>query len=94
MAKKTKIGVLMGNAHAAFPQRIMENFCEWADNKGVQLYFFLGTESRGGRVSRDEDLEDFDYQYMSMYDYVLFADLDAIIVVYGCITTAQEITDK
>lgn len=95
MAKKSvKIGILMGNAHAAFPQRLIENFCEWAENKGAQLYFFLGTESRGIKIRPDEESEDFDYQYMTIYDYALFADLDAVIVVYGCITTVQEIKDK
>ncbi|SFT32458.1 diguanylate cyclase (GGDEF) domain-containing protein [Lachnospiraceae bacterium XBD2001] len=95
MAKKSaKIGVLLGNAHAAFPQRLIENFCEWADNKGVQLFFFLGTESRGVKVHPDEEEEDFDYQYQTIYDYARFADLDAVIVVYGCITTAQNLPDK
>ncbi|MCR4999678.1 MAG: substrate-binding domain-containing protein, partial [Lachnospiraceae bacterium] len=92
--KSVKIGILMGNAHSAFPQRLIENFCVWGENKGVQLYFFLGTESYGMRLERDEELDNFDYQYMSLYDYARFADLDAVIVVYGCITTAQTIADK
>ena len=92
--KPIKIGVLMGNVHAAFPQRLMTNFCEWAENKGVQLFFFLGTESRALKLQKNDEMDNFDYQYMTMYDYALFAELDAIIIVYGCITTAQEIPDK
>lgn len=91
---RRRVGVLIGNIHTVFPTKLIANLDEWAGKEDIDLVFFLGTENTGFSPESGERSEDYDYQYVSIYDYSLFGNLDGVIVAYGLVTAMQEIPDK
>lgn len=93
---KYTIGVLIGNAHTSHPKELMAGVASAAKEKDVNVIFFLGTHS--SYVLRDiigEAHRDcFDYQFNSIYDYALLADVDALIVAYGTVSLFLENKNK
>ena len=95
MAKKRwKIGVFLGNVHFAHPRAMLAAIEEYFSDKEVDVHYFLGTES----MSFSRDLTDvqaqFDYQYLSIYDYEKFENFDFLILAYGNMNIASGINDK
>lgn len=91
--KKT-IGILIGNMHTYFPRMILNKFKKNAEELGVNLVVITGFESNQFFIDDKEVHKDFDYQYLTAYEYADFLKLDALIVVYGSITTFQYIKSK
>ena len=71
MGKKFTIGVLIGNVHTAHPKDLMRGIRAAASGMDVNVIYFLGTQSV--RFNQKFALEDFDYQYNTVYDYAKLA---------------------
>ena len=67
---------------------------EYFSDKNVDVHYFLGTET----MSFSRDLTDvqaqFDYQYLSIYDYEKFENFDFLILAYGNMNIASGIDNK
>ncbi|MCR5097809.1 MAG: GGDEF domain-containing protein [Lachnospiraceae bacterium] len=92
--KRWKIGVFLGNVHFVHPRAMMAAMEEYFRDKSVDVLYFLGTES----VSFVGDLTDaqaqFDYQYLSIYDYEKFEEFDFLIIAFGNMNIAAGIENK
>ncbi len=92
--KKWKIGVFLGNVHFGHPRAMVSAIEEYFIDKPVELMYFLGTESIGFSKDLTEAQAQFDYQYLSIYDYEKFEDFDFLIIVFGNMNIAAGIEDK
>lgn len=92
MGKKFTIGVLIGNVHTAHPKDLMRGIRAAASGMDVNMIYFLGTQSV--RFNQKFALEDFDYQYNTVYDYAKLAKVDVLIIAYGSLCIFQENEDK
>lgn len=92
MGKKFTIGVLIGNVHTAHPKDLMRGIRAAASGLDVNVIYFLGTQSV--RFNQKFALEDFDYQYNTVYDYAKLAKVDVLIIAYGSLCIFQENEDK
>ena len=91
MGKKFTIGVLIGNVHTAHPKDLMRGIRAAASGMDVNVIYFLGTQSV--RFNQKFALEDFDYQYNTVYDYAKLAKVDVLIIAYGSLCIFQENED-
>ena len=94
MDKRKKIGVFVANAHMDHPKKIIRSIYRYFMDKKVDVHFLLGTESGSFYHGLNDDSNDFDYQYLSMFDYSFFEDFDLLIIAYGSLNTFQELGDK
>ncbi len=94
MGKRYTIGVLIGNAHTDHPRGLMRGICDSAEGKDVNVVFFLGTQATIFYQEMIKEREDFDYQYNTIYDYAVLAQLDVLIIAYGSLCIFQENQDK
>ena len=92
MGKKFTIGVLIGNVHTAHPKDLMRGIRAAASGMDVNVIYFLGTQSV--RFNQKFALEDFDYQYNTVYDYAKLAKVDVLIIAYGSLCIFQKNEDK
>ena len=83
MGKKFTIGVLIGNVHTAHPKDLMRGIRAAASGMDVNVIYFLGTQSV--RFNQKFALEDFDYQYNTVYDYAKLAkvSLSKMYLIWG-----------
>lgn len=79
------IGVMIGNVYTSHPQELIHGIGVAAEDKNVNLVFFLGTQSNAfyRNLGSNDQIRDFDYQFNSIYDFSLYGDLDALIISYG-----------
>lgn len=85
MVKDFTIGVLIGNANSSYTRDLMQGIRQEAETLGVHLVFFLGIHSSyyyRSYFGEDTD-DDYDYQFNTVYDYVDFSRLDALLISYG-----------
>lgn len=82
---KYQIGVLCGNTQTDHPYRLLKRIYEGLNKKECDVYFFLGTESESFLRGHSYGDKSYDYQYLYIYDYREFLELDAMIVSYGTI---------
>lgn len=85
MEKDFTIGVLIGNANSSYTRDLMQGIRQEAETLGVHLVFFLGIHSSyyyRSYFGEDTD-DDYDYQFNTVYDYVDFSRLDALLISYG-----------
>ena len=85
MEKDFTIGVLIGNANSSYTRDLMQGIRQEAEMLGVHLVFFLGIHSSyyyRSYFGEDTD-DDYDYQFNTVYDYVDFSRLDALLISYG-----------
>ncbi len=94
MEKRKKIGVFVANAHMDHPKKIIRSIYRYFEDKKVDVHFLLGTESGSFYHGLNDDSTDFDYQYLSMFDYAFFEDFDLLIIAYGSLNTFQMLGDK
>ena len=94
MEKRKKIGVFVANAHMDHPKKIIRSIYRYFEDKKVDVHFLLGTESGSFYHGLNDDSTDFDYQYLSMFDYAFFEDFDLLIIAYGSLNTFQQLNDK
>jgi diguanylate cyclase (GGDEF) domain len=90
------IGVMIGNVHTQHPMELIRGICEAAKTENVNISFFVGAQ--GNAIDfwkRDgNDLFAYNYQYNSLYDYSLIADLDALIISYGTLCIYLDVDDR
>lgn len=92
--KAIHIGVMIGNVHTQHPMELIRGICEAAKTENVNISFFVGAQGsalefwNGG----GDDINAYNYQFNSLYDYSLIGGLDAIIISYGtlCIYLDRE----
>ena len=94
MGDRKKIGVFVANSHMDHPKKIIKSIYKYYQDKKVDVHFFLGTESNSFYRQINNDGQDFDYQYLSLYDYSFFEKLDVLIIGYGSLNTFQKLVDK
>lgn len=83
--KRYSIGVLIGGVHTYFPKEIIRGIQEASKELDANVYFFLGTQTKGffqdilGEYQRDT----YDYQFNTIHDYTLIGGLDGMIINFG-----------
>jgi diguanylate cyclase (GGDEF)-like protein len=90
MGKNYTVGVLIGNAHTNHPRALIKGICDCAKGSNVHVIFFLGTQTTMFYRELVKDREDFDYQYNTVYDYAMLAQVDVLIIAYGSLCIFQE----
>ena len=94
MGERKKIGVFVANSHMDHPKKIIKSIYKYFSDKDVDVHFLLGTESGSFYRQINDNSYDFDYQYLSMYDYAFFEKFDLLIIGYGSLNTFQKLKDK
>lgn len=94
MGERKKVGVFVANSHMDHPKKIIKSIYKYYVDKNVDVHFYLGTESNSFYRQINDKGQDFDYQYLSLYDYSFFDNLDALIIGYGSLNTFQKLMDK
>lgn len=94
MGKNYTVGVLIGNAHTNHPRGLIKGICDSAKGRDVNVIFFLGTQSTMFYREMVKDREDYDYQYNTVYDYAMLAQVDVLIIAYGSLCIFQDNIDK
>ena len=92
--KRWKIGVFLGNVHFVHPRAMMAAIEDYFKDKPVDVMYFLGTESVSFVGDLTEVQAQFDYQYLSIYDYEKFEDFDFLIISFGNMNIAAGIENK
>lgn len=90
MGERSTIGCFVGNSHTDHPSKIIQGFYSGAIDLGCDVHFFLGTESSAFSRGSSQLEDDFDYQYMSIYDYRKFDRLDANCIALGSLMIVQD----
>lgn len=87
MVKKRRysIGVLIGGVHTNFPKEIIKGVIIAAKELDVDVYFFLGTQTKGffQDVIGVYSSNSYDYQFNTIHDYSLISGLDGLIISFG-----------
>lgn len=94
MREKYKIGVLIGNIHTSHPKGLIRGISDCVKDEHVDVIFFLGTQTDSLYKKIVKNSEGYDYQYDTVYDYALLAQLDALIIVCGSLFTYAEESGK
>ena len=94
MGDRKNIGVFVANSHMDHPKKVIKAIYNYYLDKKVDVHFFLGTESNSFYRQINDSGQDFDYQYLSLYDYSFFETLDVLIIGYGSLNTFQKLVDK
>lgn len=94
MGDRKRIGVFVANSHMDHPKKVIKSIFNYYRGKDVDVHFFLGTESNSFYRQINDSGQDFDYQYLSLYDYSFFDMLDVLIIGYGSLNTFQKLVDK
>lgn len=94
--KKYTIGVLIGNAHTWHPKEVIEGVRGAAEGEDINVIYFLGTQSSFflRDLLGDSDLNNYDYQFNTIYDYAMIANVDALVLAYGSLSYFLEHNDK
>ena len=81
--KRLTIGVLIGNANSLHSINTLQGIRQAAKEAGVNTVTFLGVHTEYMfKEFYDEDIS-YDYQIMTVFDYVDLAHVDALIISYG-----------
>ncbi|MCR5267239.1 MAG: GGDEF domain-containing protein [Lachnospiraceae bacterium] len=81
--KRPTIGVLIGNANSMHSVNTLQGIRQAAKEAGVNTVTFLGVHTEYKfKDFYDEDIS-YDYQIMTIFDYVDIAHVDALIISYG-----------
>lgn len=90
--KRYTISVLIGGVHTYHPRRIMAGIQDAAKEFDVDVYFFLGTNTKKFFEHMiGEDLDDaHEYQLNTTYDYSVLSGMDGVIINYGSIGIYME----
>ncbi|MBR6451212.1 MAG: GGDEF domain-containing protein [Lachnospiraceae bacterium] len=81
--KRLTIGVLIGNANSTHSIKTLQGIRQAAKEAGVNTVTFLGVHTEYKfKEFYDEDIS-YDYQIMTVFDYVNLSKVDAIIISYG-----------
>lgn len=81
--KRLTIGVLIGNANSKHSINTLQGIRQAAKEAGVNTVTFLGVHTEYKfREFYDEDIS-YDYQIMTIFDYVALSKVDALIISYG-----------
>ncbi len=87
MTKKRRysIGVLIGGVHTNFPKEIIKGVILASIELDVDVYFYLGTQTKGffQDVIGVYSSNSYDYQFNSIHDYSLISGLDGLIISFG-----------
>ena len=94
MADRKTIGLFVGNSHTDHPRKIIEGFYSASVDTGCDVHFYLGTESSAFSRGSAQLENDFDYQYIFLYDYRKFDRLSANCIALGSLMTQQESSKK
>lgn len=94
--KVFQIGVMIGNVHTQHPMELIRGICEAAKTENVNISFFVGAQGNAMDFwnGNENDINAYNYQYNSLYDYSLIAGLDAIIISYGTLCIYLEGDDR
>ena len=93
--KRYSIGVMIGGVHTYFPKELIRGIISAAQELDVNVYFFLGTQTKGffRDIIGEYKKNTYDYQFNTIYDYSLFCGLDGLIINYGTLGIYMEDTD-
>lgn len=81
--RRLTIGVLIGNANSTHSINTLQGIRQAAKEAGVNTLTFLGVHTEYKfKEFYDEDIS-YDYQIMTVFDYVDLANVDALIISYG-----------
>ncbi len=81
--KRLTIGVLIGNANSSHSINTLQGIRQAAKEAGVNTVTFLGVHTEYMfKEFYDEDIS-YDYQIMTVFDYVDISNVDALIISYG-----------
>ncbi len=89
-AEKKVLGCFIGNTNTDHPSKIINGFYSGCIDLGCDVHYFLGTEASYVSRGAFHVENDFDYQYMSVYDYRKFDRLDANCVALGSVMIVQD----
>lgn len=88
--KRKTIDISIGNIHTDHPQQIIAGLYHGASSlKNYDIHFFLGSESGALYRGLAHMGTDFDYQYLNLYKYSCYDDVDGFIIAIGSIFTLQ-----
>lgn len=94
MAERNAIGLFVGNSHTDHPRKIIDGFYSASMDTGCDVHVYLGTESSAFSRGSAQLENDFDYQYISLYDYRKFDRLSCNCIALGSLMTLQESSKK
>lgn len=84
--KKCNIGVIIGNLEAPHAYDLMRGISQAAEDYDANLFVFPGMHSKSFYdKSLLEHREKFDYQFNTVYDYVLKEQIDILIISLGTV---------
>lgn len=95
MRERLTIGILIGNANSPYSMNLITGIYEQAKKENVDIAYFIGIHN--GPAYRayfgSDELNDYDYQFNSIYDNVALTRVDALIIDYNSMIAYMENTD-
>lgn len=87
--KQLNIGVMIGSIHSYYPTELIQGIYQASKDYDVNVMFFLGAHEK-----RNNEVEEYDYQVNTVYDYTQISGVDALIISYGTIGQFLEEQEK
>lgn len=84
--KRPVVAYLTGNIHSDHPTGIVRRLYKLFGTEDIDVRYYLGTECSMflDGIKLEESV--YDYQYLSLYEYTAFDDVDVLIVGFGTIS--------
>lgn len=91
----TSLGVLIGGVHTYFPKEIIRGISREADKENVNVFYFLGMQTKLflKQVLGEHSDAFYDYQFDTIYDYSKISGLQGLLINYGTVGTYLKTND-
>lgn len=89
------LGVLIGGVHTYFPKEIIRGISREADKENVNVFYFLGMQTKLflKQVLGEHSDAFYDYQFDTIYDYSKISGLQGLLINYGTVGTYLKTND-
>ena len=84
--KRPVVAYLTGNVHSDHPSGIVRRLYEMFGTEELDVRYYLGTECSMFLEGVELEESKYDYQYLSLYEYPVFDDVDVLIIGLGTIS--------
>ena len=84
--RRPVVAYLSGNIHSDHPMGILRRLYELFGTEDIDVRYFLGTECMNFLEGIRLEQSRYDYQYISLYNYSVFDEIDVLIVGFGTIS--------
>ena len=91
--RRPVVAYLTGNIHSDHPMGIVRCLYELFGREDIDVRYYLGTECVQYLEGIELEESRFDYQYLSLFEYTAFDDIDVLIIGFGTISIYHEGVD-